>query len=213
MFISKMLHSSITLPCPFQRIARVVPVLNGRDSDGKSKYLGPEATKIHRYLLILCAAKSESMYRLAAKGVKEIDNSFYFTMYKLWQIANSFKDAPPYHMPITYDRTKVAGKIYDIMSKSGLVTIKKIDGDSYVTTTKKGDDESEGLLDDLGGYMDNDSGDRFVSKGGGYDPELQKEERKRLAERITKINLPFEDELKTIEDDSHGDGDDESQTE
>ena len=42
--------------------------------------------------------------------------------------------------------------------------------DSYVTTTKKGDDESEGLLDDLGEYFDNDSGDRFVSKGGGYDP-------------------------------------------
>jgi hypothetical protein len=200
----------MTLPCPFQRIARVVPVLNGRDSDGKRKYLGPEATKIHRYLLVLCAAKSESMYRLAEKGVKEIDNSFYFTMYKLWQIANSFKDAPPYHLPITYDRTKVAGKIYDIMSKKGLVTIKKIDGDSYVTTTKKGDDESEGLLDDLGEYFDNDSGDRFVSKGGGYDPELQKEERKRLAERITKINLPFEEELKTIEDDSQGE--DENQT-
>jgi hypothetical protein len=213
MFISKMVRSSMTLPCPFQRIARVVPVLNGRDSDGKRKYLGPEATKIHRYLLVLCAAKSESMYRLAEKGVKEIDNSFYFTMYKLWQIANSFKDAPPYHLPITYDRTKVAGKIYDIMSKKGLVTIKKIDGDSYVTTTKKGDDESEGLLDDLGEYFDNDSGDRFVSKGGGYDPELQKEEKQRLAERITKINLPFEDELKTIEDDSQGDGDDESQTE
>jgi hypothetical protein len=192
MFISKMVHSSLTLPCPFQRIARVVPVLNGRDSEGKSKYLGPEATKIHRYLLILCAAKSESMYRLAAKGVKEIDNSFYFTMYKLWQIANSFKDAPPYHMPITYDRTKVAGKIYDIMSKNGLVTIKKIDGDSHVTTTKKGDDESEGLLKDLGEYLDNDSADRFVSKGGiGYEPELQKKERKRLTERITNRVFAF----------------------
>ena len=104
------------------------------------------------------------------------------------------------------------------MSKNGLVTIKKIDGDSYVTTTKKGDDESEGLLEDLGEYLDNDSADRFVSKGGiGHDPELQKEERKRLAERITKINLPFEDELKTIEYDSDDEGeengDDESQTE
>jgi hypothetical protein len=80
----------------FSTYCKVVPVLNGRDSDGKPKYLGPEATKIHRYLLVLCAAKSESMYRLAEKGVKEIDNSFYFNMYKLWQIAKSFKDAPPY---------------------------------------------------------------------------------------------------------------------
>jgi hypothetical protein len=58
------------------------------------------------------------------------------------------------------------------MSKNGLVTIKKIDGDSYVTTTEKGDDESERLLEDLGEYLDNDSADRFVSKGGGYDPDL-----------------------------------------
>ena len=206
------------MPCPIQRIARAVLVLNGRDSDGKPKYLGPEATKIHRYLLVLFMAKSEPMYRLSAKGVKEIDNSFYFTMYKLWQIAKSFKDVPPYHLPITYDRTKVAGKIYNMISSNGLVTIKKIDGGSYVTITEKGDDESEGLLKDLGAYMDNDSEDRFVAKGGvGYDPELQKEERKRLAERITKINLPFEDELKTIKDDiddeGEGDGDDESQTE
>jgi hypothetical protein len=200
-----------------RRVAKVVPVLNGRDSDGKPKYLGPEATKIHRYLLVLFMAKSESMYRLSTKGVKEIDNSFYFTMYKLWQIAKSFKDAPPYHLPITYDRTKVAEKVYNMISNNGLVTIKKIDGGCYVTTTKKGDDESEALLKDLGAYMDNDSEDRFVAKGGtGYDHELQKEERKRLAERITEINLPFEDELKTIEDDiddGEGDGDDESQTE
>jgi len=61
--------------------------------------------------------------------------------------------------------------------------------------------------------MENDSEDRFVAKGGiGYDPELHKEERKRLAERITKINLPFENELKTIEDDIYEDGDDERQT-
>jgi hypothetical protein len=38
-----------------------------------------------------------------------------------------------------------------------------------------------------------------VSKGVGYDPGLQKVERK-LAERISEINLQFE-ELKIIEDD------------
>ena len=34
----------------------------------------------------------------------------------------------------------------------------------------------------------------------GYDPGLQRIE-KRLSEKISEINLPFEDELKTIEDD------------
>lgn len=97
-----------------KRIARVVPVLNGRDSDRKPKYLGPETTKIHRYLLVLWRAKSSPTFRLAGKGVKEIDNSFYYTMYMLWKIANSFKDLSPWHLPITYDRTKVAIKIYDM---------------------------------------------------------------------------------------------------
>lgn len=46
-----------------------------------------------------------------------------------------------------------------------------------------------------------DSEERFKAKGVlRYDPELQKVE-KRLAERITEINLQFEDELKTIDDD------------
>ncbi|MFZ0510724.1 MAG: hypothetical protein WAM14_03885 [Candidatus Nitrosopolaris sp.] len=201
-----------------KRIARVVPVLNGRDSDGKPKYLGPETTKIHRYLLVLWGAKSSPTLRLS-KGVKEIDNSFYFTLYMLWKIAKSFKDVSPYHLSITYDRTKVAIKIYDMISNNGgLVTIKTIDGDQYVTTTKKGDNVSEELLPDLEAYVENDSEERFVAKGGTtrYDPELQKEERRRLTEKISEINLPFEDELKTIEDDiddGEGDGDDKSQAE
>jgi hypothetical protein len=36
--------------------------------------------------------------------------------------------------------------------------------------------------------------------GVGYDPGLQRVE-KRLAEKISEINLPFEEELKTIEED------------
>jgi hypothetical protein len=216
MFISKIVHLSTPLPDSIiKRIARVVPVLNGRDSYGKPKYLGPETTKIHRYLLVLWGAKSSPTFRLPGKGVKEIDNSFYYTMYMLWKIANSFKDLSPWHLPITYDRRKVAIKIYDMISNNGgLVTLKTIDGDHYVTTTKEGDNVSEELLPELEAYMENDSEDRFVAKGGmGYDPKLQKEERKRLAERITKINLPFEEELKTIEDDIDEDGGDESQTE
>ncbi|MFZ0512179.1 MAG: hypothetical protein WAM14_11280, partial [Candidatus Nitrosopolaris sp.] len=50
-----------------------------------------------------------------------------------------------------------------------------------------------------------DSDETFkVKKGGkfgvGYDPALQRIE-KRLTERITEINLPFEQELRTIEED------------
>jgi predicted transcriptional regulator len=53
---------------------------------------------------------------------------------------------------INYDRTKVASKVYNIISSNGLVAIKKIDGDTYVTITDKGDDVSEKLLRDLIGY-------------------------------------------------------------
>ncbi|MGC1932085.1 MAG: hypothetical protein WA667_24195 [Candidatus Nitrosopolaris sp.] len=141
----------------------------------------------------------------------------YFTLYKLWQVANLFKDISPYPLPIRYDRTKVAIKIYDMISNSGgLVSFKTIDGDRYVTTTKQGDKVSEELLPDLEAYMENDSEDRFAAKGGEYDLELRKEERRKLTEKISEINLPFQDELKTIENDTNngeGDGDDESQTE
>jgi hypothetical protein len=82
---------------------------NGRNSDGKPKFLGPETTKIHRYLLVLWVAKSEPMFRLQEK---EIDNLIYFTLYKLSKVADSFKDINPYHLPINYDRSKVAIKVY-----------------------------------------------------------------------------------------------------
>ncbi|MFZ0513632.1 MAG: hypothetical protein WAM14_18645 [Candidatus Nitrosopolaris sp.] len=67
------------------------------------------------------------------------------------EVANSFKDISPYHLPIHYDRTKVAIKVYNMISNSGLVDIRKIDGDTYVTITKKGDDVSTELLRDLTG--------------------------------------------------------------
>ena len=39
-----------------------------------------------------------------------------------------------------------------------------------------------------------------VKSGVGYDPGLQRIE-KRLAEKISEINLPFEEEIRTIEED------------
>ena len=141
---------------------------------------------------------------------REIDNSIYFTLYKLWQVGDSFKQIKPYHLPIHYDRTKVAIRIYNMISNDGLVAIRKIEGDTYVTITEKGDDVSTKLLRDLIAYEEltncvsrTDSDERFVAKGAklgvGYDPGLQRVE-KRLAEKISEINLPFEEELKTIEE-------------
>jgi predicted transcriptional regulator len=148
------------------------------------------------------------MFRLSGK---EIDNSIYFTLYALKEIANSFKDISPYHLPINYDRSKVAIKVYNMISNNGLVDIKKIDGDTYVTITEKGDDVSEKLLRELIAYEEfanmnkTDSDEPFkvkkgVKSGVVYDPGLQRVE-KRLAEKISEINLPFEEDLKTIEED------------
>jgi hypothetical protein len=74
------------------------------------------------YLLVVFLAKSTQMFRLSGM---EIDNSIYFTFYQLWNVVKSLKD------PITHVRTK-AIKIYTMLSKDGLVDIKKIDGDTYV---------------------------------------------------------------------------------
>ncbi|MGB6531516.1 MAG: hypothetical protein WBF33_25705 [Candidatus Nitrosopolaris sp.] len=115
------------------------------------------------------------------------------------EIANSFKDINPYHLPINYDRSKVAIKIFNMISNNGLVDIKKIDGDTYITITKKGDDVSEKLLRELIAYEEfvnmnkTDSDEPFkvkkgVKSGVVYDPGLQRVE-KRLAEKISEINL------------------------
>jgi hypothetical protein len=74
------------------------------------------------------------------------------TVFVKKSIWNSFKDISPYHLPINYDRTKVASKVYNMISSNGLVDIKKIDGDTYITITEKGDDVSEKLLRELIAY-------------------------------------------------------------
>jgi hypothetical protein len=216
MFISIYVHSTTTLedfnkgPEGLIRIVgHIVPILNGKDPEGHAIYLGPQRTKIPRYLLVIFLAKSAQMFRLLGK---EIDNSIYFTLYALKEVANSFKDFSPYHVPIQYDRTKVAIKVYNMIASSGLVDIKKIEGDTYVTITEKGDDVCTKLLKELFAYDEfanlnksTDSDDMFkvtkgVKFGAGYDPGLQSVER-RLAEKISEISLPFEEELKTIEED------------
>ncbi len=186
-------------------VANVVPILNGRDSGGNAICLGPQGTKIHRYLLVAFLAKSTTMFSLWGK---EFDDSVYFTLYTLGKVADSFKKTMPYHIPIHYDRTKVAIRIYSMISNTGLVDIREIEGGTYITITEKGEDTSTKVLQDLIAYEEitncvnkKDFDDAFQVRKGigiGYDP-LQKIER-RLTDRILEINLPFEDELKEIED-------------
>jgi hypothetical protein len=76
---------------------------------------------------------------------------------------------------------------------------------------QKGRDVSERLLRELIAYEEfanlnkTDSDEPFkikkgVKSGVVYDPGLQRVE-KRLANKISEVNLPFEEELKTIEED------------
>jgi predicted transcriptional regulator len=185
-------------------VANVIPVLNGRDASGNIIYLGPQRTKIHRYLIVVFLAKATQMFRLMGK---EIDNSVYFTLYGLSKVAESFKQIGPYHLAINYDRTKVATRIYNMISNDGLVAVRKIGGDTYITITEKGEEVSAKLLQDFITYGEianmnkPNSDERFVSKGVRKDPGLDRVEKK-LAEKISEINLPFEDELRAIEDDT-----------
>jgi hypothetical protein len=124
-------------------IANVVPILNGRDPSGNTIHLGPHWTRNHRYLLIVFAAKTCSVFRPLGK---EMDNSIYYTLYSLSKIADSIKRLGPYHQPIYCDRTKVAGRVYTILYKKGLVIMKIIDFTAYITITDKGEDVSKELL-------------------------------------------------------------------
>jgi hypothetical protein len=71
-------------------VANIEPILNGRDPSGNIIYLGPQTTKIHRYLLVVILAKATQMFKLFGK---EIENSVYFTLNALGKIADSFETA------------------------------------------------------------------------------------------------------------------------
>jgi predicted transcriptional regulator len=187
-------------------VANIIPVLNGRDAAGNIIYLGPQTTKIHRYLIVVFLAKATQMFRLMGK---EIDNSVYFTLYGLNKVAESFKQIGPYHLAINYDRTKVATRIYNMISNNGLVAIRKIGGETYITITEKGEDVSAKLLQELIAYEEFANIDKkadYVSKGtkGGIeiDPGLQRVER-RLTEKISEINLQFESKTRKLDDRRH----------
>jgi hypothetical protein len=118
----------------------LTPVLNGRDSENKPIFLGPNRIKIHRYLIILYTAKSVPSFSITGKS---IDDSVYFTAYGLGNIAKSFTTE------LNYDRTKVAMKVYRAAEEKGWVQIKKINGETYITTTPIGDELCNQLISDL----------------------------------------------------------------
>ena len=121
-------------------VNNLVPILNGRDSEDRRAYLGPQRLKTHRYLLILYTAKSAYLFKLFGK---EFDNSLYFTLYRLSEVAKSFSK------PIHFDRSKVALRVYENSQKAGYTCIKKLDGETYITITEKGDEYCLNLLEDL----------------------------------------------------------------
>jgi hypothetical protein len=188
-------------------VANVIPVLNGRDSSGNIIYLGPQTTKIHRYLIVVFLAKATQMFRLMGK---EIDNSVYFTLYGLGKVAESFKEIGPYHTPIQYDRTKVATRIYNMISDNDLVAIKRIGGETYITITDKGEDVCTKLLQELIAYSEVVStmpaSKKSAAKRTSYADEdvdaLLKVEKK-LAEKIARANSQFESKKRKFDDRRH----------
>lgn len=141
-------------------VTDIIPVLNGRDNSNNIAYLGPNRTKIHRYLVILYVAKFVPSFTLWGKN---FGDSTFFTLYSLGNVAKAFRN------PIHYDRTKVAANIYKKAKENGLVEIKKVDGETYITTTAKGDNLCMNVIKDFTTlariHSDSSSDNRFISKG------------------------------------------------
>jgi hypothetical protein len=126
--------------------SNIIQILNGRDSNNQIIYFGPNGTQIHRYILLVFIAKSVMTFSILGK---QIDGSPYFTIYSLGRVASYFRSVKPFYSPIDYGRRKVAQKMYEMLAGQGYVEVKKIQGDTYVTTTKKGDDTCNKLLQEL----------------------------------------------------------------
>ncbi len=193
--------------------SNIIPILNGRDSNNEIIYLGPQGTKIHRYLLLAYLAKSAATFQMLGK---EVDNSLYFTLYSLGNVANYFKKVKPFLTAIAYDRRKVGSRIYNMLTLRGYIDIRKINGDTYVTTTEKGDEICNRLLIELITFAKlsdiapkllepNLSIERYKVIKGVRSTFLRENANlnmvaERLTDNILEINSHFKDEIKAIDD-------------
>ena len=195
--------------------SNIVHILNGRDSNNQIIYLGPNGTQIHRYLLLVFIAKSVTIFSVLGK---QVDDSLYFTIYSLGRVASYFESIKPSYSPIDYGRRRVAQKMYEMLAGRGYVEVKKIQGDTYVTTTKKGDETCSKLLQELITVAQLSdmapiikeadlSYGAFKTKKGVMDEILQENANLRMAaeklkENIAEINSEFKEEVRIIEDES-----------
>jgi hypothetical protein len=67
-------------------------------------------------------------------------------LYGLGKIADSLKERGPNRQLSRYDRTRIADRVYWLLSDKDLVIIKKIGPDTYITITQKGEDFSKEFL-------------------------------------------------------------------
>jgi hypothetical protein len=82
-------------------------------------------------------AKSTEKFRDLGK---KVDGTVYFNLNDLTKVADYLREMERHftiNLSIEYD-TKVALETYYMFANKGEVSIKKIDGDTYVTTTEKG---------------------------------------------------------------------------
>lgn len=196
----------------------LVPILNGLKPNTEEEiFFGPKGTKIHRYLFIAFIAKSTTTFNTSHLA-KEIENSTYFTIYGLGEVAAYFKRFKPFYTALHYDKTRVAIKIYEIMRKRGWVDIKRREGRTYITTTEKGDEICNKMLKELVAVAELSdispelmkvdlSSNMYMVKKGVKTQFLRDNANlkmlvEKLAEDILEINLPFKDEIQSLEEDS-----------
>jgi secreted Zn-dependent insulinase-like peptidase len=122
----------------------------------------------------------------------------------------------PFYSPINYDRRKIAKRIYEMLAMRGYVDIKKMQGDTYVTTTEKGDEVCNQLLRELITFarlsniaptlIEADlSYEVYKIKKGASSNFLRENANLRMAaeklvEDILEINSHFKEEMKVIEE-------------
>ena len=142
-------------------VNNIVPLLNGSDGSLETKlFLGPKLMKVHRYLIILYVAKHVQSFSLL--GTRK-GSSLCFTLYRLARIAQT-----GFKFPIHYDRSKVAISVYEKSKALGYVEIWRDQGETFISTTRQGDEIIRAVLNELVQFAQIHSSankEGYVSKG------------------------------------------------